>query len=129
MQRTSDFFVFATHTQKQKQKNQTKSVMFTLGDGTDSCSLMQDALSMGFRDKEADRWMSSCTCLSLVQGIGYLKAVNNQGEISDEVRKHDHPERHKSTLSPFIEILALQCSVLYCLEVGRRIQWAGYGTL
>lgn len=50
MKRTSDVFVFATYAPKKK-KNQSKSAMFTLGDGRDSGSLLQGALSMRFRDK------------------------------------------------------------------------------
>lgn len=48
--------------QKKKKKKQTKSVMFTLGDGTDSCSLMQGVLSVHFRDKEAE----TGECLALL---------------------------------------------------------------
>lgn len=54
MQRTYDFFVFAAQTNQKKKKKKVVSAMFTLGDGIDSFSLMQDALSMHFRDKEAE---------------------------------------------------------------------------
>lgn len=50
MQRTYDFLCLL-HRPKQKK---IVSVMFILGDGIDSCSLMQGALSMHFRDKEAE---------------------------------------------------------------------------
>lgn len=56
--------------------------MFTLGDGADSCSLMHGALSVRFRGKEPE----AGECLALLiteEGMGYLKAVNNQGTMSD----------------------------------------------
>lgn len=62
--------------QEKKKKNQSKSAMFTLGDGRDGCSLLQGAFSIRFRDK-ADWWMSSSSYLSLAEGMGYLNAVNN----------------------------------------------------
>lgn len=45
-----------------RKKNQTKSVMFTSGDGTDSCSLMHGALSVSFGGKEAE----TGECLALL---------------------------------------------------------------
>lgn len=76
MKRTSDVFVFATYAPEKKKKYQSKSAMFTLGDGRDGCSLLQGAFSIRFRDK-ADWWMSSSSYLSLAEGMGYLNAVNN----------------------------------------------------
>lgn len=47
-------FLYLLHRPTKKKKKKVVSAMFTLGDGIDSCSLMQDALSMHFRDKEAE---------------------------------------------------------------------------